>query len=88
MTKHGAGLTFRLGEVAGWTSRKRVKQRKTFEPPVDGVCPTGKVGYRTKDAVKTVLKAVNYRTAGRPLQPYRCDWCHFFHIGHRRGVVL
>ncbi len=45
----------------------------------------GKVAHETRHAANQAIHA----RKGRPsnLTPYRCPYCHAFHIGHRPGAT-
>lgn len=38
--------------------------------------------YRTKKQAKEAVKRMAKAPGGGRLVPYRCGWCHFWHIGH------
>jgi hypothetical protein len=55
-------------------------------------CPSGKTTYRTKDEAFTALEQMAHRNTvyenrsrrQREMAPYRCGFCEYFHLGHRR----
>jgi len=42
----------------------------------------GKLRYDKKSYAKLVIRRVTGRSSG--MHAYRCAWCGFFHIGHKR----
>lgn len=47
-------------------------------------CPTGKVQH-TLATAKAASKRARQRTE-KPLAPYRCDLCGFWHVGQNTGL--
>lgn len=54
-------------------------------------CPTGKHVFQTKDDARAALKrhSTQWKKDRRHDQGvFRCGFCGFIHIGHRRGKIL
>jgi hypothetical protein len=71
-------MAFRLGDVL--RSRPGVLERRDR-------CPSGKTVFWTKGAASTELRRIN-ATQRTDMQAYRCGYCSYWHLGHRRGAVL
>lgn len=61
------------------------------EPPEPRAieCPTGKRAYATRGEAKQQAERTNMgRDRISALRPFRCGFCEYYHLGHRRGRVL
>jgi hypothetical protein len=77
-------MGFTLREILYGAALSQTSARVEPEPTVE--CPTGKVGYRTREAADAVLRHVN-PTQRTSMHRFRCGACQHFHLGHRRGVI-
>ncbi len=48
----------------------------------------GKAQYRTKPEAKTAARQLMTVVGGSLIQPYRCVWCGWLHIGHAQGTRM
>lgn len=68
-------MSFKLSEVL--KSKPEMLDRRDR-------CVSDKEVFYSKDAARRSLSVVNRRNT-HPMKPYRCPFCGFFHVTHKRG---